>query len=419
MLSHAPALLSEFPQGALGCATFADPSSEKGHGSLISVHDSAPGINLVGFLTGAFGLGESARQYAKALKAARIPVALIDLDVPGLPHARTDTTFAGQYSSNLVYSTTIICVNPDWWERALRTLDPAELARTEIHALWFWELPDIPDSWLPFVAEVAGFIAPSAFVADALKKITTKPIVRIPLPIDAPPELMNRAEVRNRLGIPHEGQVFLTTFDFNSFAGRKNPGAVVQAFRQAFPPETFSDGVRLLIKTSNGRRHPIPLSDLSDVIEGDSRISLYDEVISRRDFHTLLQCADAYISLHRSEGFGLGMAESMAAGVPVIATGWSGNMDFMHAENSFPVSYQLVPVAEGEYPDSDGKDWADPDLQSAAMAMSLIASQDALVRSIVANGVKTIRSEFSASHSGKLFREWILNRNLDRVSDDT
>lgn len=406
LLATQPPNVGRFPANVFAGAIFS-PNESHGDTAGPSECKHQYGVNLVGFLSGAFGLGESARQYAKALIAAGVPVSLVDLDVPALPHSRSDVTFEGMYSNDFPHSITVICVNPDWWRRALDTLDSEALARTRKLALWFWELPELPKNWIPFAEEVDGFIAPSSFVERALRKVTEKPIFFASVPVKIPPKLLNRNEVRDTLGWVPNQFVFLTTFDFNSFAARKNPYGVIEAFKTAFPAGPDNDDVSLIIKTSNGSRHPLPLSDLSDILDGDSRIQLYDEVISRSDFLCLLQCADTYVSLHRSEGFGLGMAESMAAGVPVIATGWSGNMDFMNDQNSFPVEYSLSEVREGEYPDYEGNVWATPDIDSAARSMRRVKNDPEIAAAMRAAGLIAIAEKFSMRRTGDRLAQWM------------
>jgi glycosyltransferase involved in cell wall biosynthesis len=202
----------------------------------------------------------------------------------------------------------------------------------------------------------------SQFVANAFAAVTDKPVTQVRLPVEvAPFEPRSRSE----LGLP-EGFLFLFLFDFNSSMQRKNPIGAIEAFRLAFEPE---DGARLVIKTINAEMHP----EIADLVDGAAaaapHIDVVDRYVSSEDRSAMLASADCYVSLHRSEGLGLTPAEAMALGKPVIATGWSGNLDFMTDHNSYLVPYSLMPVGDdgGAYP-AEGE-WAEPDLAEAARLM--------------------------------------------------
>jgi glycosyltransferase involved in cell wall biosynthesis len=200
--------------------------------------------------------------------------------------------------------------------------------------------------------------------------------MRLPLPLS---DWRDSGLQRSDFGLDADKFVFLFTFDFHSFVTRKNPQAIVHAFQQAFPRNR--DDVCLVLKSSNGHLYAEQMRELLTLVVGDSRIMLRDEVIEKVHVHALQRCCDAYVSLHRAEGFGLGLAECMSIGKPVIATGWSGNMEFMTESNSCLVEYDLVPVAGG-YPDSDGTCWAEPRIASAADAMRRLADDPERARAL-------------------------------------
>jgi glycosyltransferase involved in cell wall biosynthesis len=170
--------------------------------------------------------------------------------------------------------------------------------------------------------------------------------------------------------------VFLTMFDFNSSAARKNPLAAIEAFKLAFPQG--DERACLLLKSSNGDRSTAQLMRLVEASAGDARIIIRDDLIDRADLQALQRCCDAYLSLHRSEGFGLVMAETMLMGKPVIATAYSGNLEFMNSQNSCLVDYDLVQVEAGEYPMAEGQYWAAPHVHHAAEHMRALFGNRAL-----------------------------------------
>ena len=144
--------------------------------------------------------------------------------------------------------------------------------------------------------------------------------------------------------------MFLFSFDANSFFVRKNPWGAVRAFHEGFSPTERRGPARLVIKTVNLDRHPREPGRLAAAVAQVNGILIEDD-LPRDDMHALISLCDVYVSLHRSEGFGLGMAEAMYLGRPVIATAYSGNMDFTTETNSCLVGYRLraIDIAENEY----------------------------------------------------------------------
>lgn len=334
------------------------------------------GVNLFGYIHGQFGLAEAARSYACALIQAGVPVALADVDL-GLPHARDDHAFDAWLDPTAPYPVSIIFVNPDYLQQALESIGEARRQGRYLIACWFWELEQIPPRWLPALALVDEVLVATTFVEEAVRRVTDKPVLRVPMPMG---ELQASGLQRSDFGLPDDAFVFLVSFDFSSLMARKNPEAALRAFRQAFPPERAD--VRLLVKSSNGYRFPHLLQHLAQQAQGDERILIRDEVIAREHLNALHRCCDAYVSLHRAEGFGMGMAESMAIGKPVIATAWSGNMEFMDDGSAALVDYTLVPVGEGQYPGGEGQRWADADIEQAAGWMRRLADDPAFARDL-------------------------------------
>jgi FkbM family methyltransferase len=161
--------------------------------------------------------------------------------------------------------------------------------------------------------------------------------------------------------------VFLFAFDYNSVFARKNPVAAVEAFQQAFAGRPAE--ARLTIKSINGERHPADRERLRAAAAGDERITLIEDYLDAAGVRALFAGADCYLSLHRSEGFGLTVAEAMAHGLPAIATGYGGTAEFLTADIGWPIPYRLVPVGQGNPPYPADAVWAEPDLDAAARAM--------------------------------------------------
>lgn len=335
-----------------------------------------PGVNVIGYIRGQFGLGEGVRAYARALMEAGVPVSLYDVDI-GLAHGWDDHSLNAWISDELPHSISLVFVNPDYWPQAMAGLGRGRLRGHRIIACWFWELERVPEDWISVIDEVDEIMVSTEFIKDAFLKVTNKPVWKVPYPLGV---LMDSGLQRSDFGLPDDAFVFLASFDFNSFVRRKNPQAAIDAFAAAFP--NGREKVRLIIKASNGYRHPDKLRELLGAASLDSRITVRDDVIDRAHVNALQRCCDAFVSLHRAEGLGLGLAECMAQGKPVIATAWSGNMDFMDGENACLVGYDSVLVGEGEYPHDPGSCWAQPRIDEAATWMRKLVNEPELAERI-------------------------------------
>lgn len=362
--------------------------------SLLAVTDpckfgSAAGVNVLAYARGQSGLGESARLYVQALRAVGYPVAVRNIDI-GIPHDMDDTSMEGLIRSDMPYGINLIFVNPDYLDAAIASIGRGSLVGRYSIACWFWELESFPAEWTPALQIVDEIMVSSDFIRKAIEPVTDKPMLHVPLPVG---EVDDHGLRRSDFGLDENAFVFLTSFDFNSFVDRKNPLGTVEAFRRAFG-NARSD-VQLLVKSSNGHRHPEKLRQLLNAVAGDRRILVRDEVIGRKEFQALQKCVDAYVSLHRAEGFGLGIAECMHMGKPVIATGWSGNMEYMTAGNSCLVDYELIPVGEGEYLHYQGQRWADPDVSHAADYMRRLVADPQFRADIGAQAAFDMREKLS------------------------
>jgi glycosyltransferase involved in cell wall biosynthesis len=354
-----------------------------------AIYDKAIGVNIFAYARGQFGLAEGARLYARALLAEGYPVAIHNIAID-MPHDMDDRSLDAHIGEETPYGVNLIFVNPDHLDEAIAIIGPERLGDRYLIACWFWELEVFPEAWQPALSLVDEVMVSTRFIETAVKRITDKPVWHVPLPVGA---AHDSGLVRADFGLDNDAFVFLSSFDFNSSLSRKNPLAVIAAFRLA-----FADGrhdVRLLIKSSNGHRYPSELQELLKVAAADWRITIRDEVIDRSDVQALQRCVNAYISLHRAEGFGLGLAECMRLGKPVIATAWSGNMDFMTADNSCLVDYQLVPVGEGEYIHHAGQRWAEPSVAHAAEQMRRVVEDNEFAARIGAQAARDIRDRHS------------------------
>jgi glycosyltransferase involved in cell wall biosynthesis len=204
--------------------------------------------------------------------------------------------------------------------------------------------------------------SPTEFVARAMRSRMPRPVYHMLPGVEiGPVEPVSRAAHR----IPKGHFVFLFAFDLHSQLHRKNPLGLIRAFRKAFRAD---DAVTLVIKASGGDIHMADLALLENAARAEN-IRLVHQLVSRAQAYGFIAMADCFVSLHRSEGFGLGLAEAMLLGKPVIATGYSGTLDFMNRENSLLVDYKIVEITEDRPIYTKGNFWAEPSIEHAAALM--------------------------------------------------
>jgi glycosyltransferase involved in cell wall biosynthesis len=209
------------------------------------------------------------------------------------------------------------------------------------------------------------------------------------------------AHPRSHFGLSDGTFVFLFVFDFLSYFERKNPLALIRAFRKAFEPD---ENVQLVLKCSNPSANIKALERLKEGIKG-SRVTIIDTFLPRRDLNALFSLCDCYVSLHRAEGFGLPLAEAMGLGKPVLATGYSGNTDFMTVNNSFLIKYRLAEIEEDIGPYRKGSVWADPDVDHAAELMRFVYEHRETGQRIGEAASENIRAQYSPGQIGQRIGE--------------
>ena len=261
---------------------------------------------------------------------------------------------------------------------------------------WAWELAKFPEEWRSSFAFVQEVWVASRFAYEAIAPATTKPVFLMPpaVAIPAPEPGLKRAD----FGLSDDKFIFYFSFDFRSYASRKNPRAAIAAFRRAFPHGDAP--VSLVLKTIGSSWKPEDRGALTENVRGDPRILVIDQELARPRAIALVALADCFLSLHRSEGFGRGPAEAMLLGKPVIVTDYSGTRDFATAETALLVGGQLVPVGRDEYPGADGQVWAEPDIDEAAAAMRRIAGNRPLAERLGRAGRAHIRELYDPTVIG-------------------
>ncbi len=325
-----------------------------------------PGVNLAGYLRAESGVGEVSRLLLATLDAAGVPSSVV-------PFGRTPSRQESEPPRDrgpVEHETNIICVNADALPGFAEEMGEHFFSGRRNIGVWQWEVERFPESMAASAQLLDEIWVSSQHAAGAVRERTTKPVFVFPLPIIRPqaPRAARRA-----LGLP-DGFTFLFCFDFDSVFERKNPLAVIEGFARAFAP---GSGPQLVIRSVRGEAHPEQLERLRAAAASRSDVHVRDGYVSRAEQSSWMAACDAYVSLHRSEGFGLTMAEAMALGKPVVATGYSGNLEFMDETNSWLVPYelQLIPQRCDPYPTYAR--WAEPDVDAAARMMKEIVDDPA------------------------------------------
>jgi glycosyltransferase involved in cell wall biosynthesis len=329
-------------------------------------------IIVAGALTTASGLGYSARLCHDALKQAGVPVFGIDLtdllrQVPDL----ADFSFVDGRALTGP-GTIILHVNSPTVPLAMWKLGRRLVEGKRVIGCWAWELPEVPGDWRHGIDFVHEIWTPSTFVADAVRPIAEgRPVQVIPYAVAL--RGGSAGMVARVSGTPF---TVLTVFNMSSSYARKNPCAAIAAFQAAFGADPTA---RLIVKLANAGTYPQGLAEIRARIGSASNILIIEDTLPADELTKLVARADVLISLHRSEGFGLTLAEAMLSGVPVVATGWSGNADFLNADTGLPVPYQLVPAIDpqGSYHHPDLL-WAEADVGAAAQALRRLRDDPAL-----------------------------------------
>lgn len=353
----------------------------------------APGVNVVGFLRGELGIGESARLLTAALRSAGVPVVTRTVEA-GLASRQRTADPAEQPGAFL--DTTVVCVNADLTTRVLAAV-PDVADQSYRIGMWYWEVEEFPASQHGGFARLDEVWVATDFVRRAVEPHSPVPVRTLtpPLPQRGPDPTLTRAD----LGWP-DRPVFLFAFDFLSTAERKNPWGVVDAFVRAFAPE---DGPLLVVKSINADRRPSEAERLRLRVAGLPHVRLDERYLDPAERDAMMALADCYVSLHRSEGLGLTMAEAMSWGKPVIATAYSGNLEFMTPENSFLVPWTPTRIGDGAEPYPADGTWAEPDLDAAARFMRLVVDEPETAAERGARAARDIATLHSAEAAGRRF----------------
>ena len=325
------------------------------------------GLEIIGYLQSESGVGQISRMLARALENTTVPFETL---VNSLTPHRQESSFqpSGKpaLSEREAYDCCLLCVNADAVALTRSMLDKDYFRRRRVAGLWFWETEKFPETQHAAFEGVDEVWVASDFIRRALAPVATVPVHLIPMPLGIPQPAT--ALDRHALGIP-EGFFFLFNFDFLSIFRRKNPLGLVKAFKLAF---LEGEGPCLVIKCINGEARIEQLEQLRMAARDRKDIIVLSGYLDAEVNQALTAACDCYVSLHRSEGLGLTIAEAMIREKPVIATAYSGNMEFMNESNSFLCRFDMVPVGEHAFPYAPDTLWAEPDIGHATELMRYV-----------------------------------------------
>jgi glycosyltransferase involved in cell wall biosynthesis len=357
-------------------------------------------VCVVGFHGSVLGIGEAARAFSASLRAAGAEVIDWDISARFGHDVKLDGGWNPEPPGDAV--ALVIVLHPRELVQLVAMVGAAPFKGRFCVGSWAWELETVPASWRAGFRYVDEVWACSRFVAQAVaaRAPPALPVRTLLHPVSPSGAAPDRAG----FGLPPGAVVVLTAFDMRSGFTRKNPIAAVRAFRAA---HARSPSPALMVcKAAGTDGAPELLAQLKAEIGDAGDVRLMDEWLSGARMAALVASVDIVLSLHRSEGFGLLPAQAMLAGKAVVATGWSGNLDFMTGDDSVLVDYRLIPVQDPQGLYRHGR-WADADMDQAAEALAALMA-DAVARRVLGEkAIAHLAQLLDPVRLGRQARQWL------------
>jgi glycosyltransferase involved in cell wall biosynthesis len=369
------------------------------------------GINIAGYFHYRLGGGDVARSFAKILGRCHTPHSLISLPAgshPLLPDSET-RIFDLHWMRKPYFETTLIFANGNYMNDVF--LACPEIARSRRRAgVWWWEFEDGMDDSVPAFDYIDEVVVFSNFVEKAVLKILPKgkTLTRLPYPFYPDCRVRtDRIRVLGKYGIEPDQFVFYFNFDFASSMRRKNPEGILVAFEKAF---SLADRIHLVIKSTNHQWFPRETRDFQSILSRHplkASITWIPEALCHDEHYGLLGAINCYVSLHRGEGLGLGMLESMYLGKPVIATNYGGNVEFTKPHNSMLVDYSLQPCDDDYIVYRHVTRWAEPNIDQAAHYMRALYENPKKGKILGSQARQDIQLQFDQDTCVNKYKEWM------------
>lgn len=356
------------------------------------------GVNLIGDIRVDTGLGQSMRYVSDILDAAGVDNLIYNYYVPP-GYNMTEHSYDNKIKEKIKYNINIFHINPS--EMSIGYMDMGQDFWEEHYNIgfWVWEMQEYPKEWMPSFNLVDEIWTPSDFVTDIFKKYTDKPVYTVPFPVEAKTD---KAFDRKYFNLPENEFLFMMMYDSGSGMPRKNPKAVIESFKKAFKKGT--DSVALVVKLKENSNEDIEY--IKSLMEG-YKVYFVDKNLSRIEVNSLIGCVDVYVSLHRSEGFGLTCAEAMAVGTPVIATNWSATTQFMNKDCACLVDYELISLDKDMLPFKKGYRWAEADTSCAAQYMKRLVDDKGFYDIIKCNALDYVHTTLNMEKSAGIVKQRI------------
>jgi len=367
------------------------------HHRLAHLKQSQPDlIGLIGYLKAETGVGQAGRSVAQSLAAVDVSVSGLDVDI-NVVTRRDDSSLENMLKDNINCPIQLFHVNAD--QLAIvqdHTAKSINQAQYKI-CMPYWELSIFPSEWVKNFEKIDEVWVGSEFVRAALQSKLSIPVISLP-PAVTVGEFQRQD--RSYFDLPENTFLFHFNFDFSSYSSRKNPEAVITAYRTAFRKKKGDAATALVIKVRGYDPDNQQYQELLELSQAEKDIIIINKQLSHSDSMALMNCCDCYVSLHRSEGFGYTLAEAMLLGKPVIATYFSGSNEFINQSTAFPILYQLIPLVDGDYPFYENQYWAQADIDHAAWTMQQIIVDIENTNRIAYSGMNFIKENHAFRVAG-------------------
>lgn len=356
------------------------------------------GVNMVGLFTLAAGVGVSSRIVSRILSNTKYKFSLFDHEIKNanIIQEPFDLVIENEFK----YSINLIHLNPYNFKDLIKTLPRDNIHHHYNIFFWLWELENFPNIWLKYLQMANEIWVPSKFIKESLQKFTNKKVTYIPYYLDFSP---NPSMDREYFGLPKDKKLVLIMYDQKSIPKRKNPEGAINAFKQAFKP--YDNQVALMIKVNHATDEV--MEELRNLIGEGYETYYFKDVLSKEEVNGLINSCDIYLSLYRSEGFGLILTEAMLMNKVVVATNWSAPSEFLNINSSCPVNYKLVELDKNYGPYEVGNYWAEPDLNHASEYLKKLIEDEEYYKALSQNASKTINKMYNLKQSVQIMENRI------------